>query len=101
MVVAELGGLWPVEQHRARRGVYGIRLGSGPGHLIVCLAVTGGRASGSCTVGLMGERRGWVSASERHREREREREEREGARDRDIDGRRGLQFKKRTRTIST
>lgn len=58
MVVAELGVLWPVEMHRPRRGVYGIRLGSGPGHLIICLAVTGGRASGSCTVGLMGERRG-------------------------------------------
>lgn len=58
MVVAELGVLWPVEMHRPRRGVYGIRLGSRPGHLIICLAVTGGRASGSCTVGLMGERRG-------------------------------------------
>lgn len=58
MVVAELGVLWPVEQHRPRRGVYGIRLGRGAGHLIICLAVAGGRASGSCTVGLMGERRG-------------------------------------------
>lgn len=58
VVVAELGILGPVEQHRPRRGVYGIRLGSGPGHLIICLAVTGGGASRSCTVGLMGERRG-------------------------------------------
>lgn len=61
MVVTELGVLRSVEQHRPRRGIYGIRLGSGAGHLIICLAVTGGRASGSCTVGLMGERRGWVS----------------------------------------
>lgn len=58
VVVAELGGLRPVQQHRPRRGVYRIRLGSGPGHLIVCLAVPGGRARGSCTVGWMGERRG-------------------------------------------
>lgn len=62
MVVAELGRLGPVEQHRPRRGVYGISLGSGPGHLIICLAVTGRRARWSCTVGVMGERRGWVSA---------------------------------------
>lgn len=73
MVVAELGILRPVEEHRPRRGVYGIRLGSGPGHLIICLAVTGGRASRSCTVGLMGERRSWVSANERQRAREEER----------------------------
>lgn len=84
MIVAELGVLWPVEQHRPRRGVYGVRLGSGPGHLIICLAVTGGRASRSCTVGLMGERRGWVSASDRQRGR--------GGREehRDIDERRGF-----------
>lgn len=61
MVVAELGRLGPVEQHRPRRGVYGISLGSGSGHLIICLAVTGRRARWSCTVGVMGERRGWVS----------------------------------------
>lgn len=62
MIVAELGRLGPVEQHRPRRGVYGISLGSGPGHLIICLAVTGRRARWSCTVGVMRERRGWVSA---------------------------------------
>lgn len=61
MVVAELGRLGPVEQHRPRRGVYGLSLGSGSGHLIICLAVTGRRARWSCTVGVMGERRGWVS----------------------------------------
>lgn len=58
VVVAELGALLPIEEHRPRRRVYWFRLGSGPGHLIICLAVTGGRASRSCTVGLMGERRG-------------------------------------------
>lgn len=61
MVVAELVSLGPVEQYRPRRGVYGISLGSGSGHLIICLAVTGRRARWSCTVGVMGERRGWVS----------------------------------------
>lgn len=76
MVVAELGRLGPVEQHRPRRGVYGISLGSGPGHLIICLAVTGRRARWSCTVGVMGERRGWVSA--RGRESEAETEEEDG-----------------------
>lgn len=81
MVVAELGGLGPVEQHRPRRGVYGISLGSGPGHLIICLAVTGRRARWSCTVRVMGERRGWVSArmggGGRHSEAETETEDRD------------------------
>lgn len=58
MVVTELGDLWPVEVDGPGRGVYGVRLRSGSGHLIVCLSVTGGRASRSCTVRLMGERRG-------------------------------------------
>lgn len=71
VVVAELGGLRPVQQHRPRRGVYGFRLGSGPRHLIVCLAVPGGRARGSCTVGWMGERRGWVRSSGGQREADR------------------------------
>lgn len=74
MVVAELGRLGPVEQHRPRRRVYGISLGSGPGHLIICLAVTGSRARWSCAVGVMGERRGWMSArGVRQRGRDRDR----------------------------
>lgn len=89
MIVAELGSLWPVEQHRPRRGIYGIRLGSSTGHLIICLAVTGGRARRSCTVGLMGERRGWVSARGADGEAKTETEEE----DRNIDRRRGLRFK--------
>ena len=115
VVVAELGILGPVEQHRPRRGVYGIRLGSGPGHLIICLAVTGGGASRSCTVGLMGERRGWVSVSERQRDTERERErqretereeerERERGRERDTHRHRletWFTVQKRRRPIST
>lgn len=86
MVVAELGRLGPVEQHRPRRGVYGLSLGSGPGHLIICLAVTGRRARWSCTVRVMGERRGWVSArmgGGRDSEAETE--------DRDVDGGRASQ----------
>jgi len=57
VVIAELGELRLVEVDRPRRGVYRLRLGSGPGHLIVCLAVTGGRASGSCAVRRTRERR--------------------------------------------
>lgn len=48
MVVAELGALRPVEKHRPRRGVYRLGLGSRPGHLVIRLAVTGGRARRSC-----------------------------------------------------
>lgn len=92
MVVAELGGLGPVEQHRPRRGVYGISLGSGPGHLIICLAVTGRRARWSCTVGVMGERRGWVSARMGGRGRGGETaRQRQRTEDRDTGGRRASQ----------
>lgn len=44
VVVAELGVLRPVEQHRPGRRVYGLGLGSGAGHLVICLAVAGGRS---------------------------------------------------------
>jgi len=58
MVVTKFGGLGSVEQHDSRCGIYRVRLWCGSGHLILCLAVAGGRARGSCTVRVMGERRG-------------------------------------------